>query len=125
MKKDFYTIKAKKEDLRARSAYKLEDINKKYKLIKSRDNVLDLGCWPGGWLLISKKNVWGRGYDLGIDEKVVEKIENVDFIKGDVFSDEVFEKIKEKKFDVVISDLAPNTSGILELNNGRSYDLSL
>ncbi len=125
MKKDFYTIKAKREDLRARSAYKLEDINKKYKLIKSKDNVLDMGCWPGGWLLITKRIVGDKGYVLGIDEKEIEKVENVDFIKGDVFSDEVFDKIKDKKFDVVISDLAPNTSGILELDNGRSYELSL
>src|SRR3989344_2923436 len=125
MKKDFYTIKAKREDLRARSAYKLEDINKKYKLIKFGNHVLDLGCWPGGWLLITKRIVGDKGYVLGIDEKEIEKVENADFIKGNVFSNEVFDRIKEKKFDVVLSDLAPNTSGILELDNERSYELSL
>lgn len=125
MKKDFYTRKSRQEGLRARSAYKLEEINKKYKLIRSGNNVLDLGCWPGGWLLITKRIVGDRGYVLGIDEKEIREVKGVDFIEGDVFNDEVLDKIKEKKFDVVISDLAPNTSGILELDNERSYDLSL
>lgn len=124
MKGDFYTRKAREEGLRARSAYKLSQINKKYNLIKKNDKVLDLGCWPGGWLLIAKSIVGERGYVLGIDEKQIKMIEGVDFIKADVLSDNVFDKSKVK-FDVVISDLAPNTSGIIELDIERSYELSL
>lgn len=115
--RDYYTLKAKKEGFRARSAYKLIQINRKYKLIKKNDDVLDLGCWPGGWLIASKKISQGR--IVGIDLKQITPIENVEFVKGDVSEVSI-----EGKFDVVLSDMAPSTSGIIELDVMKSLELA-
>lgn len=124
IKKDKLTIRAKKEGLRARSAYKLLEINKKYKIIKFRFDVLDLGSWPGGWLIVSKK-ASKTGYVLGVDTKPIDSIPGCNFIKADIYLEDIIEKIKQKNpsFNVVLSDLAPKTTGIKELDRERSKDL--
>lgn len=116
--KDKYTIKAKSEGYRARSAYKLFQINKKYKVIKKGDDVLDLGCWPGGWLKVAKK-LSKTGRVLGIDLTKIKPIEGVEFIQGDIKEVKI-----EGEFDVVLSDMAPKTSGIIGLDVERSLQLS-
>jgi len=123
MKKDKLTIKAKKAKLRARSAYKLLEINKKFRLIKPNDDVLDLGCWPGGWMIVAKKIV-NNGRVIGIDKKIIEPVGGCNFIKADILDDKILDKIKEKinKVDVVLSDLAPTTTGIKELDQRNSID---
>jgi len=118
MKKDFYTSAAKKSGLRARSAFKLLQINKAFKIVKKGYKVLDLGCWPGGWLLVAKKL---GAYVVGIDEKEIEKIEGVKFIKGSVFNDELLKGLG--KFDTILSDLSPKISGIPEIDIERSIEL--
>lgn len=116
--RDKYTVKAKSEGYRARSAYKLFQINKKYKMIKKGYDVLDLGCWPGGWLKVAKK-LSKTGRILGIDLTRIKPIEGVEFIKGDINEVEI-----EGKFDVVLSDMAPKTSGIIDLDVERSFQLA-
>lgn len=116
--KDSYTVRAKKAGMRARSAYKLIQLNKRYNLIKKGDDVLDLGCWPGGWLIASQR-ISFTGRIVGVDLTEIKPIEGVEFIKGDV------NKVKiEGKFDVVLSDMAPKTSGIMSMDVERSIDLA-
>ncbi len=119
MRKDKATIRAKREGYKARSVYKLFAINNKYRLIKQGDRVLDLGCWPGSWLQACLKF---KADVIGVDIKET-KIKGAETIKADVMKDDIFEKINGK-FDVVISDMAPNTSGRLELDNYKSSELS-
>src|SRR3990167_5749967 len=99
IKKDKATIRAKREGYKARSVYKLFAINNKYRVIKQGDRVLDLGCWPGSWLQACLK------------------------FKADVMKDRIFDKINGR-FDAVISDMAPNTSGRQDVDNYKSAMLS-
>ena len=119
MIKDKFTVKAKSEGYEARSVYKLIEINKKYALIKKRDFVLDLGCWPGSWLQACLE-MGARPY--GVDLKDT-KIPGAGTLIADVEDDKIFSLIN-KKFDVVLSDLAPNTTGHVEQDQYRSYELS-
>jgi len=119
--KDFYTRKSREEGYHARSVYKLKQINKKYSLIKKGDKVLDLGCSPGGWIQASLEITGEKGFVTGIDINNIKKIKskNFRFIKEDI--DDVN---LEEKFDVILSDMAPKTTGDQALDHERSYDLS-
>lgn len=121
MMKDFYTRKSREEGYYARSVYKLKSINQKYNLIKKGDKVLDLGCSPGGWIQASLEIIGQEGFITGIDLTHVKKIEakNFKFIRSDIEKAEI-----EGLFDVVLSDMAPKTTGIRELDQERSYDLA-
>lgn len=120
MRKDIYTIRAKSSGLRARSAFKLFQINDKYHIIKNGNSVLDLGCWPGGWLIAAKK-LNGSSRVAGIDFNDIEPISGVEFYRGDAV--EIINKI-DGKFDVIISDMAPKTTGIINIDIGRSLELA-
>lgn len=121
--KDYYTRKSREEGYFARSVYKIKALNKKYHLIKPRDKVLDLGCSPGGWVQAALEIVGTRGLVIGIDiDNAKVRAENFRFIKGDIYNKEIIENIE--KVDVVLSDMAPKTSGIRELDQERSYDLA-
>src|SRR3989338_5309204 len=108
--KDYYFNKAKKEGFRARSSYKLIEIAKKYQLIQKNDAVLDIGCAPGSWLQVIKQMTRGR-------------IVGVTFIQGDIEDTEVKKQL-QGKFDVIISDIAPKTTGMRERDQAISYILS-
>jgi len=121
--KDYYTKKSRQEGYYARSVYKLKELNNKYHLLKHGDKVLDLGCSPGGWVQAALEIVDREGIVIGIDiEKAKVKAENFKFIQGDIYNKEIIEGIE--KVDVVLSDMAPKTSGIRDLDQGRSYDLA-
>jgi len=116
-RKDHYFMKAKKEGLRARSSFKLIEIQSKYHIIKKNDKVLDIGCAPGSWLQIEKRYT----HDItGVDIVPIKPIEDVKFILGDIQDPEIKELIKDK-FNVVLSDIAPKTTGV----RGRDQYLSL
>ena len=119
-KKDFYTKKAKQENYPARSVYKLEEIDKKFNLIKKGDRVLDLGCAPGSWLLyITRKATMITGIDVrGLE---IEIPKNAEFIKADVM-EFIPNEVEEGKYDIVVSDLAPNTSGIHSIDVEKSLE---
>ena len=108
-KKDFYTRKAKQENYPARSVYKLEEIDKKFNLIKEGDRVLDLGCAPGSWLLFISERVEDKGRVVGIDigDIKIDLPKNVEFVKTDVIDFNI-----SGNYNVIVSDLAPSTSGI-------------
>ena len=117
--RDKFTAKAKAEGYKARSVFKLKNINNKFKLIKQEDKVLDLGAWPGSWSQYC--------LDLKADVDAVDlkevKIEGVNFIEADVFDEDLFEKLD--KYDVVIIDLAPKTIGVRKVDNELSFEISM
>jgi len=125
-RRDFFYRKAKDEGYRSRAAFKLKQINEKFKIIKKGDTVVDLGAAPGGWLQVAKE--LSGGIVVGVDILDIEEIEGVDVIKGDIRLDKTIEKIKEKiksdRADVVICDAAPNLSGSWSYDHARSIDLS-
>jgi len=124
---EFFTRKAKEEGYPARSVYKIKEIDEKHHLFKKGDNVLDLGCAPGSWLLFVANKIGSRGKVVGIDIKDIKITlkENIIFIKKDIMD---FERSGAKelnqKYQAVISDLAPSTSGIEFVDAGKSLELS-
>lgn len=128
-KKEFYYRKAKEEKFRSRASYKLLQSVKKYKFIKPGYVVLDLGAAPGGWTQVARKLVEDTGFVLAVDLKQIEPFEdsNVRTVIGDVSENQTVKNILEllpRSADVVVSDVAPNVSGIWELDNARQIDLA-
>ena len=123
--KDYFYRRAKAEGYRARSAFKLQQINKRFRLIRRGDAVLDLGAAPGGWLQVAKEISGGKV--VGVDLLPIEPIEGVTTIKADITAQKTLELIAEAlggQADVVICDAAPNLSGNWTLDHARSVDLS-
>ncbi|RMH68561.1 MAG: RlmE family RNA methyltransferase [Gemmatimonadetes bacterium] len=124
-----YFKRAKAEGYRARSVYKFDEINKKFRLIKSGDVVLDLGAAPGSWSQIAQKIVGKTGKVIAVDIQPMSPISGVTIIQGDVRDPEVQQHIRQQAehhyFDAVISDIAPNTTGIPLADHARSIELSL
>ncbi len=126
--KDHYFKKAKKEKFLARSVYKLDEIDQKYKIIKRNDHVVDLGYHPGSWVQYTSKKVGEQGKVVGIDIKPVNvkltNLKNVHLFEKSIFDVSVLEDLSvDKLFDVVISDMAPNTTGIRSVDQDRSLNL--
>ena len=119
-RKDKYYFKAKKEGYRARSSFKLKEINTKYALIKRGNSVLDIGCAPGSWLQVVKELT--KGKIVGIDIVAMEEMEGVEFIQGSILDEKIISKLG--KVDVVLSDIAPKTTGNRESDSFLSYELS-
>lgn len=130
---DSYYHRAKREGYRARSAYKLLEILKKFpKFLRRGTNVLDLGSAPGSFLqVLGEKNVGGKV--CGVDLQKIEKFPKnypaeLGLIQGDIFEDETAEKIFDffgsRKIDVITSDLAPKTSGIKDVDQWNSIELN-
>jgi len=120
---DHYSQQAKKERFPARSVYKLEEIQKKQRLIKMGDRVLDLGCAPGSWLLYAAKLTGPKGRVIGVDLKPVsiQVSPHIKIITADVFTLDI--ESLEKDFNVVLSDMAPATTGHKAVDAARSYNL--
>ena len=127
-KKDHYRKLAKEQGYRSRSAFKLIELNKKYNLIKSNDNILDFGAAPGGWLQVASKLVMPKGKVIGVDLLPIEPIgENVTIFQGDIRDEKVVNNILNKvgrKVDVILSDIAPNISGIWKIDHNNQIDLT-
>ena len=128
-KKDHYRKLAKELGYRSRSAFKLIELNKKYNLIKSNDNILDFGAAPGGWLQVSSKLVMPKGKVIGVDLLPIMPVEeNVTIFQGDIREKEVIERILHEgkgKVDVVLSDMATNISGIWKIDHNNQIDLTM
>lgn len=127
-RKDRYYKKAKDEGRASRAYYKLEQIQQKHKIIKKGDFVVDLGCAPGGWLEYTSKLVGQGGCVFGIDILPIKinPVPNIHFLQGDINDEETLKLItrEERRVDVVISDMAPSTSGIRFRDSFLSYELS-
>jgi len=127
---DHYFKKAKKEGYPARSVYKLQEIDEKFHIFKPGDLVLDLGCSPGSWLLYIEKVISSDGKVIGIDLKPITVPSSAIFIQENIFElkAEQIQDILQKnnlpsKFDVIVSDLAPSTSGVKDVDSDRSLEL--
>jgi 23S rRNA (uridine2552-2'-O)-methyltransferase len=124
---DHYALRARKEQWLARSVYKLEEIDKKYRLVGQDDRILDLGCFPGSWSQYCLKNVGPKGEVVGIDLKKPERFSapNFKFIRADIMTIDI-ESLAGKigPRNVVLSDLAPQTSGIGVTDAARSLRLA-
>ena len=126
-KKDPFFSKSKIQGYRSRSAFKLLEMNKKFKFLNKASLLLDLGSSPGGWSQIASKEIT-LGKILAVDIKPMEKIYNVDFIQGDFFEKNTYDKILtyfKNKIDVVISDMAANTSGNKSLDSFKTGELCI
>ena len=122
---DKYFHKAKEDGFVARSAYKLEEIQKRHQLIKKGDHILDLGCAPGSWAQLASKLIGPKGYLEGIDLKEVSlNLDNASFQVRDVFELQP-ENLEKGSYDVMISDMAPSTSGIVFQDQCRSEELCM
>ena len=123
---DHYSRKAQKENYPARSVYKLQEIQKKYRPIRKGDRVLDLGCFPGSWLAYAAGLTGESGLVVGIDLKPVsiQLPAHVTVYVGDVLApgEALMEKL-EQRFHAVISDMAPNTTGNKDVDAARSFHL--
>ena len=127
-KRDIYRRMAKREGYRSRSAFKLIQLDTKYKILKSNNVVVDFGCAPGGWLQYISEVIGTKGFALGIDLKQVKSIaKNVITLIADLRDSDIEYKIVSrlpKKADVVTSDLSQSLSGIWELDVTRQIDLT-
>ena len=123
--RDQFYKKSKVLGYRSRSAFKLIELNKKYKFLKKNINLLDIGCSPGGWIQVAKETI-KIGKIVGIDIKPMEKIENTVFFKSDFLEDSVRNRLLESfkdKIDVIISDMAADTTGNKDLDCIRTNNL--
>lgn len=116
-----YNLLAKKFGYRSRAAFKLIQIDDKENILKKNLNIVDLGCAPGGWSQVASKKLDGTGSIVAIDILDMPKIKGVKFIKSDLRD---FEETKlNKPIDIVISDIAPNISGVGLVDNANMIDL--
>ncbi len=125
--RDPFFKQSKIQGFRSRSAFKLIEMNKKFKFLRKNINLLDLGSSPGGWSQVCRKEII-KGKILAVDLKRMEKINNVDFIEGNFLENDTYSKILfyfGNKIDVVLSDMAANTSGNKELDSFRTGELCL
>ena len=124
---DPYVQRSKKEGYRSRSAYKLIEIDERDKLLRPGLLVVDLGAAPGGWSQVAAKRVGPKGAVVAIDLLPMEPISGVTVLMADFASDEgvdAVEKNMARKADVVLSDMAPNMSGIAMSDQARSMELA-
>jgi len=126
--RDHYFLKAKQQNYPARSVYKLKEIDAKFKLFKPGMKVLDLGASPGAWSLAASERIGASGCVLACDMQTTETAfpANVRFLVADVFAlSETFEEALAMlvPFDVVMSDMAPGTTGTRLRDQVRSYEL--
>jgi 23S rRNA (uridine2552-2'-O)-methyltransferase len=126
-KRDIYVRQSQVDGYRARSAYKLIEIDEKFKILKNGISVIDLGASPGSWSQYIAKTV-KSGRLVSIDIKAMEEIENTIQIKGDFTDSDSQEKIKglfKSKIDVVVSDMAVNTTGIKDIDAIYTGELAM
>lgn len=125
---DVYVKKAQQEGYRSRSAYKLIELQERDKLFRPGMTVIDLGASPGGWSQLLTKWVGKKGKVLAVDILPMEPLPDVEFIQGDFTDETTLEKIliavNHQKVDWVISDMAPNLSGIQSADQARSIYLA-
>lgn len=128
--KDYYFKKAKKENFAARSVYKLDEIDQKFRLFHKGQQVFDLGCSPGSWSQYASSKVGSAGKVLGVDlSPVTVKLANAIFLQADLRDLNLELTLQEngfdQAFDIVMSDMAPKTTGIRSTDQARSTELCL
>ena len=128
-KSDHYYKMAKKLGYRSRASFKLKQLNQRFGFFEDAKRVLDLGAAPGGWLQVVSEEIGEDGIVLGVDLEPISPLglSNVVTMIGDVTKRETIKQIREKlpgKFDVILSDTAPNISGVWDVDHLRQIDLA-
>ncbi|PSQ46330.1 23S rRNA (uridine(2552)-2'-O)-methyltransferase [Halobacteriales archaeon SW_7_65_23] len=134
--RDHYYNKAKQQGYRARSAYKLQQLDDATGLLGEGNTVVDLGAAPGSWMQVAAERVGDRGTVAGVDRQRIDPLEGVpaqvEYVRGDITEDDTKDAIREavgagegdQPVDVVVSDIAPNMTGEYELDHARSVYLA-
>ena len=127
---DYYSKKAKKDKYPARSIYKLEEVQQKYKFLSRGDSVLDLGCYPGSWSLFASEVVGPKGIVVGVDLQQADQSARpggapIHWLCQDIMTPEMILQVRQFRpaFRVLISDLAPKTTGNRWSDSQHSLDL--
>jgi len=125
--RDLYFKESKIQGYRSRAVFKLIEMNKKFKFLKKNSLIIDLGSSPGSWSQYASKEI-RNGKILAVDILSMKEIDKVNFMKGDFLDNYIYEKIAiyfKSKIDVVLSDMAANTTGNKELDAYRTGELCL
>ncbi|HJQ83358.1 MAG TPA: FtsJ-like methyltransferase family protein [Candidatus Binatia bacterium] len=127
-RKDAYYRRARAAGYRARSAYKLAEIDARFRLLHPGDRVLDLGAWPGGWLQVALERVGPEGRVVGVDIVPIEPLDaaNVALVTGDVRERATLDAAVVRlggRADILLSDLAPKLSGVRATDEARAAEL--
>ena len=124
---DAYVLRAQREGYRSRAVYKLEELDGKYHFLKPGITVVDLGAAPGGWSQYARTRVGAKGRLIALDILAMEPIDGVEFLQGDFRDDAVLARLVQRlggqMADLVISDLAPNISGMQAVDQPRAMYL--
>jgi len=125
---DEYVKRAQKDGFRSRAAYKLLELNERDQILAPGMKVVDLGAAPGGWSQVAAKIVGDKGRVVGLDLLPIDPLNNVEFLQGDFREEEIYEALMAlmngEKVDVVISDMAPNISGLGTIDQPRAIYLA-
>lgn len=125
---DFYVKQSVEQGYRSRAAYKLMEIDDQDHLLKPGSVVVDLGCAPGGWCQVAAERLKGQGRIIGIDLLEMTGLNHVDFIQGDFTEDDALAKLESllagHRVDLVLSDMAPNITGVSVADQARAYHLA-
>lgn len=126
-KNEYFYKEAKRDGYRSRSAFKLKQIQKKFRILKEGNIVIDLGAAPGGWSQVAKEIVGEKGTVLGIDLSPIQPIKGITFLQGDMTKESSLQELiylmEKKKADAVLSDMSPNISGNYSVDHARSIFL--
>ena len=124
---DAFQRRARREGYRSRSVYKLMDIQKRSKIFRKDDTVLDLGAAPGGWSQVALEYIGEDGKLVGVDLQHILPLKGAQFLQGDIREPETRKEIEKlvPKADVVLSDMSPNLSGNYSVDQARSVELAL
>ena len=126
-KKEYFYNEAKRKGYRSRSAFKLKQIQNKFKIIRKTDFVLDLGAAPGGWSQVSNEIIGKNGKIIGIDLLNIKPIDGIQFLQEDITEKSTILKIikivGENGVDVILSDMSPNISGNYSIDHANSIHL--
>lgn len=126
-RRDHYRKLARDQGLRSRAAYKLKQINDSYRVLRKGHRVADIGCAPGGWLQVAVSAVGSSGTVAGIDLKAVEPVQGATILKGSIDDPAAVNSLVGAlggHANVILSDLAPNVSGMWEVDHARQMDLT-
>ena len=123
---DAFQRRARREGYRSRSVYKLMDIQKRSKIFRKDDTVLDLGAAPGGWSQIALEYIGEDGKLIGVDLQHILPLKGAQFLQGDIRESETRKELEKlvPKADVVLSDMSPNLSGNYSVDQARSVELA-
>jgi len=127
-RRDAYVKRASVDGYRSRAAYKLEELDRRYRLLRRGDTVVDLGAAPGGWSQVAARRVGPEGYVLAVDLRPMEPLPGVGFVQGDFGEQEALDALLailgRRRPAVVMSDMAPDLCGVAAADQARAMQLA-